>query len=66
MPGLYVVIEAVVAPLLHKMVPPAGIDRAELAQLFTTVTSGVAGTAFGAAMADPAALVHPLTVLVAV
>ena len=60
------VIEAVVAPLLHNIVPPVGIDKAELPQLFTTVTTGVAGVAFGAAMPEPAALVHPLTVLVTV
>jgi hypothetical protein len=60
------VIEAVVAPLLHNIVPPAGIDRVELPQLFTTVTTGVAVTAFGVALPDPIALVHPFTALVTV
>ena len=54
--------EAVVAPLLHNIVPPAGIDKIELPQLFTTVTTGVAVTVFGAATPDPAALVQPFTV----
>ena len=53
--------EAVVAPLLHKMVPPDGIDNTEFVQLFTTVTTGVAGIATGAATPDPAKLVQPLT-----
>ena len=60
------VIEAVLAPLLHKIVPPVGIDKVELPQLLTTVTTGVAGVATGAAMPEPAALVQPLTVLVTV
>src|SRR6185503_8916826 len=58
--------DGVVAPVPHNIVPPAGIDRTELLQLFTTVTTGVAGVAFGAAMPEPAALVQPLTVLVTV
>ena len=58
--------EAVVAPLLHNIVPPAGIDNTEFVQLFTTVTTGVAGNATGTATPDPAALVQPLTVLVTV
>ena len=65
-PGVVTLMEAVVAPLLHRIVPPAGIDRVELPQLLTTVTTGVAGVAFGAATPDPAALVQPLTVLVTV
>ena len=64
-PGAVTVMEAVVAPLLHKIVPPAGIDKVELPQLLTTVTTGV-GVETGAATPDPAALVHPLTVLVTV
>ena len=59
-------IEAVVAPLLHNIVPPAGIDRVELPQLFTTVTTGVAVIAFGAATPEPAALIQPAFVLVTV
>ena len=57
--------EAVVAPVLHNIVPPDGIDKTELPQLSTTDTTGVA-VLFGAAMPDPAALVQPLTVLVTV
>ena len=59
-------IEAVVAPVLHKIVPPAGTDKTELPQLLTTVTTGVAGVATGAAVPEPAALVQPLRVLVTV
>ena len=66
MPAALTAMEAVVAPLLHNIVPPAGIDNVELPQLFTTVTTGVAVTAFGAAVFEPAALVHPSTVLVTV
>ena len=65
-PAVVTVIEAVFAPLLHNIVPPVGIDKIELPQLFATVTAGVAGVAPGAAMPEPAALVHPLTVLVTV
>ena len=65
-PAVVTVIEAVLAPLLHNIVPPEGIDKVELPQLFDTVTNGVAGVATGAAMPEPAALVHPLTVLVTV
>jgi hypothetical protein len=61
-----IVIEAVVAPVLHNIVPPVGIDKVELPQLLTTVTTGVAVIAFGAAVPEPAALVHPLSVLVTV
>lgn len=55
---------AVVAPVLQSMVPPVGIDRRELPQLFTTVITGVAGLVFGAAIPEPAALVQPFTVCV--
>jgi hypothetical protein len=47
------VIEAVDAPLLHNIVPPVGIDKVELPQLFTTVTAGVEVIAFGAAIPEP-------------
>ena len=40
-PCVVTVIEAVVAPLLHNIVPPEVIDNTELPQLFTTVTTGV-------------------------
>ena len=65
-PAVVTVIEGVVAPLLHNIVPPAGIDKTELPQLFTTVTTGVCGIAFGAAIPWPSGLVHPPTVLVIV
>ena len=65
MPAEVTVIEAVVAPVLHAIVPPAGIDKTELPQLFVTVTTGVAVTT-GAASPEPAALVQPFTVLVTV
>ena len=58
--------DGVVSRVPQSIVPPAGIDNTELPQLFTTVTSGVAGMALGAAMAEPTPLVHPLTVLVTV
>ena len=54
-------IEVVVAPLLHNIASPAGIDSVELPQLFTTVTTGAAGMVFGAATPEPAALLHPFT-----
>jgi hypothetical protein len=60
------VIEGVDAPVLHKMVPPTGIDKTEFPQLFTMVTTGVAGVATGAATPEPCALVHPLSALVTV
>ena len=40
-PATETVMEAVVALLLHKIVPPTGIDKVEVPQLFTTVTTGV-------------------------
>jgi hypothetical protein len=47
------VIEAVLAPLLHNIVPPVGIDKTELPQLFATVTTGVAVIVFGDAIPEP-------------
>ena len=59
--------EGVVAPLLHNIVPPAGIDKVELPQLLATVTSGVTIELVPAAATPvPAALIHPFTVLVTV
>ena len=60
------VIDEVVAPLLHNNVPVAVVESVELPQLFTTVTTGVAGTALGADDPLPAVLVHPFTVVVTV
>ena len=57
--------ELAAEPLLQSIVPPAGIDKVELPQLFTTVTTGVAVTT-GAATPEPAALIQPFTVLLTV
>lgn len=65
-PAVTTVMELVVAPLLHNNEPPAVVDSTELPQLFTTVTTGVAGVVPGAATPVPAALVHPFTVVVTV
>lgn len=59
------VIVAVVAPVLHNKLPPALVESVEVPlQLFTTVTTGVEGIAFGAAVALPALLIQPFTVVV--
>jgi len=63
-PAPETVIDAVVAPVLHNNVPAALVDKVDVPQLFTTVTTGVDGTAAGAAVAEPAALVQPFTVCV--
>lgn len=61
------VMVAVVAPVLHKRLPVAFVDKVEVPlQLFTTVTTGVAGIAFGAAIPLPALLLQPFTVVVTV
>ena len=57
-------IEAVVALLLHKRFPVALVDKVDVPQLSTTVTTGVDGVAFGAEIPLPAALVQPFTVCV--
>ena len=59
-------IDGVLAPLLHNKAPVAVVESVELPQLFTTVTTGVAGVVFGAAVPLPGALVHPFTVVVTV
>ena len=64
--ALVTVMEAVVAPLLHKREPAAVVDSTLFPQLFVTVTTGVAGVAFGAAVSLPALLVQPLIVVVTV
>lgn len=60
-------IELVVCPLLHSNDPvtPVAVNK-ELPQLLATVTIGVDGIAFGAAVAPPGALVVPLNVWVTV
>lgn len=64
-PGVVTVIEAVVSPVDHdKFVPE--VVKVEEPQLFTTVTTGVAGIANGFAVPVPGADVHPPTVCVTV
>ncbi len=52
--------------MLHRSEPVAVVDSVELPQLFRTVTTGVDGAVFGAAVPLPAALVQPSSVLVTV
>ena len=57
--------DEVVALLLHNRVPVAVVESVDVPlQLFTTVTTGVAGITFGAAILLPAALVQAFTVVV--
>ena len=58
--------DELVAPVFHNRLPAALVDSVELPQLSTTVTTGADGIWIGAATAEPAALVHPLTVCVTV
>ena len=60
-PTVVTVIEAVVAPVDHNQFEPLAVNT-ELPQLLLTVTTGVDGTATGAATPDPEALVQPPTV----
>lgn len=66
-PPVVTVMEAVVAVLLHNMVPlkPLAVST-ELSQLSLTVTTGAEGTVLGEAVPLPAALVQPVLVLVCV
>ena len=63
-PATVTVIDEVVAPVFHDKLPVAVVDNTELPQLLDTLTTGVAGIAFGAATPVPGALVQPLTVTV--
>ena len=66
-PALLTVIDDAVSFVLHNNDPDAVVDSVDVPlQLFTTVTTGVVGVVFGAAMPEPAALVHPFTVCVTV
>ena len=56
------VMEAVVSPVLHSNVPGAFVDNVEVPQSFATDTTGVAGTAVGLAVPEPAVLVQPCAV----
>jgi len=61
------VIDEVVAPLLHNKEPVKDVAvNIELPQVFTTVTTGADGIAFGAVTPLPEGLVHPFTVCVTV
>ena len=56
-----------VEPVLQCKLPPAVVDKVDVpSQLFTTVTTGVAGALPGAATPEPAALVQLPTVDVTV
>ena len=66
-PAVVSVIDEVVAPLLHNKEPVNDVAvNIELPQLFSTVTPGADGIAFGAATPLPEGLVHPFTVWVTV
>jgi hypothetical protein len=59
--------DAVVAPLLHKIDPVVfEAISVDVPQLLTTATVGAAETTFGAAVPCAAALVQPFTVCVTV
>jgi hypothetical protein len=65
--ALETILVAVVIPLLHNN-DPVKLEavKTELPQLFTTLTEGDEGTAFGAEATLPAGLTHPLIVWVTV
>ena len=53
--------------MLQYKIPAAVVESVDvLSQLLTTVTTGVAGAVFGAAVPLPAALVQPFTMVVTV
>jgi hypothetical protein len=56
------VIGELVAPVLHAKEPVALVDNTLLPQLFTMVTAGADGIAFGDAVPEPATLEQPFTV----
>ena len=57
----------VVSPVLQTKLPVALVNKVEVPlQLSVTLTDGAVGVAFGDAVPEPAALVHPLTVVVTV
>ena len=59
-------IDDVVAPVFHSNEPVAVVERIDEPQELTTVTTGAAGVALGAAITELSALVQPFTVCVAV
>ena len=62
-PAVVTVINAPVAPVLHNNGSLPVVDNFELPQLFTTVTAGTEGIAFGADTPLPIGLAQPSTVL---
>jgi len=56
----------VVAPVFQCKVPEAVVDKVDDPQLLTTVTTGVAGVDFGAAVPLPDELSQPSTVWITV
>src|SRR3954471_19724097 len=58
--------DVVVAELLHSNKPVAVVDNIDEPQLSVTLIAGAEGFVFGAALPDPAALVHVFTVCVTV
>ena len=62
MPPVVTAIEELIAPVFHTKEPPALVDSTLLPQLFTTVTTGAVGIAFGEAVPEPATLEQPFTV----
>ena len=59
-------IEEAVSRVLQSKLPDALVDKVDEPQLFVTDTNGAEGIFFGAAVPEPASLVHPLTVCVTV
>jgi hypothetical protein len=57
--------DAVVSFVDHSKFVPL-VDKTEFPQLLLTVTTGAEGTVIGAAVPEPAELVHPPTVCVTV
>jgi hypothetical protein len=57
--------DAVVSPVDQSKFVPL-VDKTEFPQLLLTVTTGAEGKVIGAAVPEPAELVHPLTVCVTV
>jgi hypothetical protein len=56
------VIEEVDCPVDHNNVPVAVVERIDVPQLFTTVTTGTEGPAPGLATPDPIGLTQPFVV----
>ncbi len=65
-PFCVIVIEGVVAPVLHSTVPGSAIESFDEPHSFRTLITGVGGIGLGAAVTTPALLVQPLSVWVTV